>query len=224
MLNWSVITIQALQDLWLGLIKFIPALIGALIVFFLGWFISLGLGRLVAELLKKLKFNQIFDRAGWKDAMEKAELKVNMADFVGAICKWVVAIVFLVASVEILGLTQFALFLTGVLAYIPNVIVAVLIFVVAVIIADIVEKLVRVSVEGTKVGHGLLAGSIAKWSIWIFALLTILIQLKIAPSLLQTFFAGFVYLFTIAGGIAFGLGGKDIAADVLNEIRKKFKE
>lgn len=224
MLDWSIITIRALQELWQGIIMFIPLLIGALIVFILGWFIAAGIGKLVAEILKRIKFNQLVEKGGWKEVMEKADLKVNVSDFIGAIVKWIITFVFLLAAVEILGLKQFAVFLTSILGYIPNVIVSVLIFIVAVVIADIAEKLARVAVESTKVGHGQLAGSIAKWAIWIFAFLTILIQLQIAPSLLQTFFAGFVALLAIAGGIAFGLGGKEIATEVLGEIRRKFKE
>ena len=94
-----------------------------------------------------MKFNQLFEKAGWKEALEKAELKVNAADFIGAICKWVLAIVFLLAAVEILGFVQFANFLRDVLAYLPNVIVAALIFVVTVILVDIIEKIVRAAVE-----------------------------------------------------------------------------
>ncbi|XOB41872.1 MAG: mechanosensitive ion channel family protein [Candidatus Nealsonbacteria bacterium] len=223
-IDWADVTIQALQNLWQGFLGFIPLLVGAIIVFVIGWFISVGVGKLISEILKRIRFNQIFEKGGWKEALEKAEIKVDASGFIGAICKWVLVIVFLLAAVEILGLVQFADFLVKVLAYLPNVIVAALIFVVAVIIADILEKVVRAAVEGVKVGYGQLVGVIVRWSIWIFAILAILIQLKIAPSLLQTLFIGFVALITIAGGIAFGLGGKDVAAELLQDLKKKLKE
>lgn len=220
-LDWYTITFEALQGFLQGFLLFVPKLIGALLVFLIGWLVAMGVGKLVVEVLKRLKFNQAFERGAWKQALAKAELKVNVAEFLGAICKWILVIVFLVASVEILGLVEFAKFLAGVLSYIPNVVVAVLIFMVAVIISDVLEKLVRVAVEGAEVGYGQLAGTIVRWSIWVFAILAILTQLQIAPLLLQTLFTGFVGFITIAGGIAFGLGGKEVAAEILRNLRNR---
>jgi len=220
-LDWYEITLRALESFLQGFLGFAPKLIGATIVFIIGWLVATAVGKLVAEILKRMKFNQVFERGVWKETLEKAEFKVNVAEFLGAICKWIIVIVFLLATVEILGLVEFAKFLTNVLGYIPNVIIATLIFVVTVIITDVLEKVVRAAVEGAKVGYGQLVGGIVKWSIWIFAILAILMQLQIAPALLQTLFAGIVGLITIAGGIAFGLGGKEVAAEILQDLRKK---
>jgi len=222
--SWAETTTIALQNLWQGFLSFIPTLVGALVVFIIGWFISVGIGKLISEILTKIKFNQLFERAGWKQALEKAELKVNAAEFVGAIVKWVLVIVFLLAAVEILGFIQFAVFLKSVLAYLPNVIVAALIFVVTVILVDILEKIVRAGVEGVKVGYGQLVSVIVKWSIWIFAILVILHQLGIAKSFMETLFTGFVAMLVIALGIAFGLGGKEVAAEMLRDLRNKLRE
>ncbi|MDD3399517.1 MAG: hypothetical protein WC919_03140 [Candidatus Paceibacterota bacterium] len=221
--DWASVTIEALQNLWQGFLSFIPALIGAIIVFAIGWFISVGIGKLVSELLRRLKFNRIFERGAWKEALEKAEFKVDAADFIGALVKWVLVIVFLLAAIEILGLTEFAGFLTAVLAYLPNVVVAAFIFVAAVIIADLLEKVVRATVESIKVGYGHIVGVIIRWSIWIFAILAILIQLGVAPTLINTLFAGLVAVIVISAGLAFGLGGKEIATDVLRDLYRKLK-
>ncbi len=221
--DWASVTIEALQNLWQGFLSFIPALIGAIIVFAIGWFISVGIGKLVSEILKRLKFNRIFERGAWKEALEKAEFKVDAADFIGALIKWVLVIVFLLAAIEILGLTEFAGFLAAVLAYLPNVVVAALIFVAAVIIADLLEKIVRATVESIRVGYGHIVGIIVRWSIWIFAILAILIQLGVAPTLINTLFAGLVAVIVISAGLAFGLGGKEIATDVLRDLYRKLK-
>jgi len=223
MISWLDITINALKDLWQGFLNFIPDLIGAIIVFVIGWFISVGVGKLIAKILVKLKFNKVFEKTGWKEALEKAELKVDAAGFIGAIVKWVLVIVFLLAAVEILGLVQFADFLKSVLAYLPNVLIAALIFVVTVIVVDIVEKLVRASVERIKVGYGHLVSIIIKWSIWVFAVLAILHQLKIAQPFMEDLFRGIVAMIVIVVGLAFGLGGKEVAAETLAGLRKKIK-
>jgi len=223
-LDWYYVTIQSLQNLWQGFLSFIPVLIGAIIVFTIGWFISVGVGKLITEILKRIKFNQIFEKGGWKSALEKAEIKVDPSGFIGAIVKWIFVIVFLLAAVEILGLIQFAGFLKSVLAYLPNVIVAALIFVVTVILVDIVEKVVRAAVESIKVGYGAMVSAVIKWSIWVFALLAILHQLGIAKPFMETLFTGLVAMLVISLGIAFGLGGKEVAAEILQDVKRKLKD
>lgn len=221
--NWLDTTIGALKSLWIGFIDFIPNLIGAFLVFIIGWIVAVAIGKLVAEILKKIKFNQIFEKGSWKTAIEKADIKVDASAFIGAIVKWVLLIAFLIAAVQILGLNQLKDFFVSVLAYLPNVIVAALILVVAVIIADILEKVVRATVEGIKVGYGQLIGGIVRWSIWIFAILAILLQLGIAEDLIKVIVQGLVALVVIAGGIAFGLGGKDVAAEILRDLKSKLE-
>lgn len=224
LVNWLIITKDALLGLWKGFIDFIPALIGALIVFLIGWLISIGIGKLITEILRKVRFNQIFEKGGWKEALEKAKIKVDPSAFIGTIFKWVLMIVFLLAAVEILGLVQFADFLTSVLAYLPNVIVAALIFAVAAIIADILEKVVRATIEGMKTGYGHIVGAIVKWSIWVFAILIILHQLGIAQPFMADLFRGIVAMIVISVGLAFGLGGKEIAAETLRDLKAKLRE
>jgi hypothetical protein len=222
-LDWYAITLQSLQNLWQGFLGFLPSVVGALLIFFIGWVISVAVGKLIGDILKRLNFNKIFEKGNWDEALAKADIKVDAASFIGSIFKWSLVIVFLLASVEVLGLTQLAGFLKDVLAYLPNVVVASLIFVVAVVIADISEKVLRALVETTQVGYGHIVGVIVRWSIWIFATIAILMQLGIAPMLLQTVLTGLVALVVIAGGLAFGLGGKDMAAEVLADFKRKLK-
>ena len=208
-------------------VEFVPRLILAVIVFVVGYLISAAIGRLVVGILNKLKFNRLFEKRNWQEALEKAELKIDPAGFIGAIFKWIFVIVFLLLAVDILELTEFAGLLKAILAYLPNVIVAALIFVVAVIIADIVEKVVRAALEGAKFAYAHIGGAIVKWGIWIFAILAILRQLLVVPELVGTLFNALVYgvvaLFVISAGIAFGLGGKDVAAELLEGLKKKLK-
>lgn len=222
--TWWEVTLEALENLWIGFLGFIPKFIGAVVVFLVGWLIAVGIGKLVAEVLKRIQFNRLFEKGAWKTALERADIKVDAAGFVGALFKWILIIVFLSAAVEILGLTQFAAFVNSVLVYLPNVVVAALILVVASIIADIAEKVIRAGVEGMRVGYGELAGVIVRWSIWVFAILAILYQLNVAAALIQTLLSGVIGLIVLAGGIAFGLGGKETAADILEGLRRRIRK
>lgn len=221
--SWAETTIIALQNLWQAFLNFIPQLIGAITVFLVGWIFAIGVGRLVAEILSRLSLDRLFKQTGWTEALEKADLKVNASAFIGGIVKWILVVVFLLASVEILGLVQFATFVKSVLAYLPNVIVAALIFAVTVIVVDIVEKVVRTAVEGIKIGYGQVVSMIVKWSIWLFSMLAILYQLGIARPFMETLFQGLVYTLVLAFGLSFGLGGKDVAAEILRDLKDKLK-
>lgn len=222
-LSWAEETTNSLIEIWQGFVEFIPALLGAIVVFLIGWIISVALGKLVAEILKRIQFNKIFETGEWKRAMQRADIKVDASAFIGAIIKWVLLVVFLIVAIKVLGFKDLEGFFNEVLAYLPNVVVAAFMFVVAVIIADIVEKVVRVAVEGAKMGYGAVVGAIVKWSVWIFAIFAILLQLGIARALVTTMIQGLVALIVIAGGIAFGLGGKDLAAEVLRDLKTKLK-
>lgn len=223
--DWSLSVIQPFLQ---QLVIFIGNVILAVVVFIIGYLISIGIGRLIAEILKSVKFNKLFEKEGWKRAMQRANIEVNPSEFIGAIFKWVFVIISLLIAVDVLKLTSFAGFLTKVLDYIPNVIVAVLVFVVAIIISDIVEKVVRVAVERLKVGYGYLAASIVKWAIWIFAFFLILGQLLPNNTLVATLYNGIVYgivgALALGIGLAIGLGGKDTAGKFISDMYRKIEE
>ncbi|MFH1894648.1 MAG: hypothetical protein ABH813_01990 [Patescibacteria group bacterium] len=222
--NWSNITLYSLQKLWEGFLSFIPALIVAIVVFIAGWFVAILIGKLITGILKKLKFNKALEKGSWDESLAKANIKVDASEFIGAIVKWILVIVFLQVAVSILGWMQFAGILGSVVAYLPNVIIATLIFAVTVIIADIVEKVVRVSTERVKIGYGQMISAIVKWAIWIFAIIIILEQLNIGGSIPAIVVQGIVGFFALAGGLAFGLGGRDAAAEIIKDLRQKFSQ
>jgi len=222
--SWLTVTVTALKGAWEAFLMFTPVLLGAIIILIIGWFVSVGIGRLVTEIFKKIKLNQLFEKGSWKTALEKAEIKVDASGFLGAIVKWILFIVFLMAAVEPLGLGAFAVFLKGIVVYLPKVIVAALIFVATVILVDIVEKITRVGVEGIKVGYGKMISSTVKWLIWFFAVLAILNQLEILKPFTETLFTGIVAVLVLGFGLSFGLGGKEVAAEILRDFKKKLEE
>lgn len=222
-LEWYSATYEALFSLWRGFLLSVPKILGALIVLLIGWVFSAGVGRLITDILDKLKVNQVFERTGWGEAFRKAGLKVNLSEFLGAIVKWILVFVFLLAVVQILGYIEFAVFLAGILSFLPNVIVAALIFVVAIILSDIVQKITVASIEKTGIGYGKAAGLMVRWAIFGFAFLAILVQLGIAKELILILFQGIVAFIVISLGLAFGLGGKDVAAEILRELKEKLR-
>lgn len=203
---------------------FLPKLAIGLIVFGIGWIIASAIGKITANILKKINFDSLFTKSGWKSALESAEIKVHPSEFMGAILKWILVIVFLQIFVEILGLAAFAVFLTRVLEWLPNVIVAAAIFVVSIIVADILEKVIKASVRKLEVKYSNLLGVIVRGAIYTFAIMAILLQLGVAQTIISTLITGFVGMFALAFGLAFGLGGKDAAADAIRNLRDKISD
>jgi len=220
--------LTVIQPFLQQLIYFVANLLLAIVVFIIGYLISIGIGKLITELLKSVKFNKLFEKEGWRKALQRANVEVNPAEFIGAIFKWVFVIVSLLIAVDILKLTAFAGLLTQVLNYLPNVVVAVLILIVAVVISDIIEKIIRVTVERLKVGYGYIASSIVKWAIWVFAFFLILDTILPANLLIKTLYSSIVYgtvaALALGLGLAIGLGGKDTAAKIISDMYRKIEE
>lgn len=221
--DWYLVTIQALQDLWIGFLYAVPKLIGATLIFLVGWVVSGWVGWVVAKALNWLKFNQLFAKGQWDEALAKAGIKPDISEFIGQVCRWILVITFMLSAVEILGLSQFSLFLSDVVAWLPNVITAVLIMVVTVVVAEIVEKVVVAAVAKAKIRATHTVALLVRWPIYTFALLAILIQLGIAPSLIEILFTGIVATLVIALGLALGLGGKDLAKEIMEDLYHKVK-
>jgi len=206
-----------------SLIEVSPAIFWAILVFFIGWFISKWIGQIAAAFLGKIRLNQVLKRMGLEEALTKIDVRLNAPKFFGEIVKWFFVILFLMAASEILGLTQFSQFLEKAIGYYPNIFIAALIFVVAVFLADFSQKIVVGTLEKEKITYSRFLGRAIRWAIWLFAILAILYQLQITPSLILAILIGMVATISIALGIAFGLGGKDLAAKILKELEEKFK-
>jgi hypothetical protein len=221
--DWYLVTIQALQSLWLGFLYYVPNLIGAALTFVIGWFLASWAGWAVAKVLNLIKLNELFSKGQWDEALEKAGIKADVSGFIGQICRWILVLTFLTATVEILGLSQFATLFAQIIAWLPNVIVVVLVMVATVILAEILEKIAVASVARAKIKSTHAVALVVRWSIYIFALLAILLRLNIASPLIQTLFSGLIGVMVIAGGLAFGLGGKDLAKQILEDLYRKLK-
>lgn len=218
--TWGDVIILSLRESWYGVARFMPLFIGAVIVFIIGWVVAVALGTVVEQVVKALRVDALLERLEVERALERGGVRLNSGAFVGALVKWFVIIVFLLAAVNILGLSQVSDFLTQVLYYIPNVVVAALILVIALKVAEVVERAARTSVEAAGM-RGAVVGVMVRWSIWIFAIIAALLQLGVAAVLIQTLLTGLVAMLAIAFGLAFGLGGKDAASSFIDKIRRE---
>lgn len=219
--TWSDVLFYSFQQLWGGVIMFIPKFIIAIIIFIIGWVIAVTLDKLVSRIIRSFKVDKALQSLGIEEPLARAGFRLDSGAFIGGLVRWFLIIAFLIASIDVLGLQQVNVFLKDVvLAYLPNVIVAALILVVAAFLANAMHRIVVGSAKAAGVPSTQLLGGITKWSIWVFAILAALYQLGIAGIFAQTLFTGFVAMLAIAGGLAFGLGGKEAASQYVEKLKR----
>lgn len=209
---------SAFIELWAGVVMFLPKLLLAVIVFLLGLLVANLLCSIVVRLIKMLRIDELFAKLEVKELFTRAGIKLDIAGFLGWLVKWFVIIVSLIAAADALGWDQITVFLSQVVSYIPNVLIAVIILLVGILLANFVNGVVRSAVAAAQMESGEFLAGVAKWSIIVFSLMAALVQLGIAQSLIQVLFTGFVAMLAIAGGLAFGLGGREHASRVLNKL------
>lgn len=214
------ILLDSLKSIWQSFIGFLPTLLAALIVFIIGWLIAIFLGKVANRIIKAIKLDLLLAKLGFRKALAKAKLKLNSGKFFDELVKWFFIIVFLMTAVDILGLTEVTLFLKTILFYIPNVIIAAIVLLAAVIVANFMQRVVKASADAAGLSSSGAVGGIAKWAILVFGFVIALTQLGIATTLIQTIVIGLIAMLALAGGLAFGLGGKDWAARILDRIKQ----
>lgn len=213
--NWSTVFTNSLQGVWYGVASFVPNLVIALIVFAIGWILAALIEKIVESVFRALKVDAALKSAGLEDVVKRAGHSLNSGMFVGTLVRWFVIVVFLMASFDVLNLSEVNGFLRDVVGYLPQVIVAVLILMVSVVIANAMQKLAVASAKAAHIKSAELLGRVTKWSIWIFAILTALYNLGVAPALIQTVVMAVFAGGALAIGLAFGLGGKEVAQKIV---------
>lgn len=209
------------QIIWHNIVDFLPTLILAIIVLVVGLLIASMLGSLITKITKGLKVDKLLNTVGLADKLKEADVKISLSGLFGWIVKWFIIIAVLLTVANMLSLDAVSDFLKEVLLYIPNVLVAVVILTIGLVVgnftAELVEKSVRMSDFINNASIQTLK-SITKWVIVLFAVMAALSQLGIAPQLIQIFFTGVVMMFALAGGLAFGLAGRDKAKEIIERM------
>jgi len=217
--NWGEVFSLSLQNLWIGFISFVPNLLVAIIIFIVGWIVGSLIGRAVSQVVNAMKLDKLFESAGAHEMFNRAGMKLNVGGFLGGLVKWFLIVVFLMTSLEILNLTQVNDFLnSSVLFYLPKVFIAALVLVIATVISDTMQKIVSASAKAANVRSANMLGSITRYAIWIFAFIIALSELGIATAFMQILFTGLIAMLAIAGGLAFGLGGKEAASRAIDRV------
>jgi len=217
--SWAQLTTSTVSDQLVKFVNYLPNVLAALIVVLIGVIVAWAVKTVIVKGLGFIKLKKYTDAVGLGKIFTE---KVEFASLLGDIAKWTVIIVFLIPALDILKIAQVDSVLQSILAYVPNVVVAVVSIMFGAVIADLVARTIRSTATTVGTKNADLLSDLAKWAIIVFVVLGALQQLNILPQLISTLTIGVVAFFVIAGGVAFGLGGKDAAAGLLVSISKRF--
>jgi len=222
--DWTMALSSSLQLVWDKTIGFLPEIIAALIVIIIGFIVARGLKLLVEKIVDALRIDALLESVGFSKVLSRAKLSLKTGKLLGEIVYWILIIAFLLAAANILHLDAVSDFLNEVLLYLPNLLVAVIILVITFLFARFMKELVRHSSWAANLKEAGLVGNITWWIVVIFGCLSALYQLKIASNLINIIIGGVVVMIALAGGLAFGLAGKDYVKEIIEGIRQDIKE
>lgn len=218
--TWADVVANSLANLWLGIAAFLPSLFGALVIFLVGLIVAAALGALVEKILEAVKLDRALGRAGIDTHVSRGGLRMRAAYLLGQIVRWFFIIVFTLAAADTLGLYALTAFLRDVLAYLPNVIVAALILVASLAVANILSRIVAASTSAARLAGAGALSTITWWAVMIFGILSALYQLNVAQTIITAIVTGVIAMLALAGGLAFGLGGRSYAEHLLDKLRR----
>jgi hypothetical protein len=193
---------------------FIPSLIGALILLVAGWFISGFLARLIARGLNAIGLERAVERSGIGRFIERANTRWTMSEIIAALIKWSIFLIFIQAAASLFGMPQVTGIINSVILFIPKLIVALAIVVIGSLIAKFLAGLVRGSLSEMGVGYSGLFAKLTQYAVIAFSIIAAFNQIGIAQTVVNTLLFGFIGSLALALGLAFGLGGREVAAQI----------
>ena len=199
----------------------LPQIIGALLILLIGWIIAKVIKKLVIKGLKLVKFNYLTDKAGVEKFLVEGGVKVSSVDIIGSLVYWIIMLVVILATLNSLQLTAASTLFNEIMLYIPNIIVAIIILILGIYFARLVSQVLVTSLKNMQERTATIIGNIAYYAIVVLTVFIILGQLNIATQIVNNAFIIIFGAICLAFGLAFGLGGKEWASDIIKKYLKK---
>jgi small-conductance mechanosensitive channel len=209
---------QPLQDALSAFFSYLPQLIGAIVILIVGYVVARALQAIVGRVLQGIGFDRWMERGGIKQFFDRAETNQTPVSILGALVFWFVFIIAITMAADALGIPQVSAVLAQLIAYIPSIVAAILILILAALLANFISGIVRGAT-----GSDILS-SIARYAIIVYAVFAALTQLGIAVQLTANTFLIVLGAVALAAAIAFGIGGREVARDILEKAYNRSDE
>lgn len=212
---------SALYNVWVSTagsaLAIFPHVLGAVVVAALGIIIGNWVKTITIKSLQMLRFETLIKDTKFKAFLVKAEVTDKVEEVIGSILKWLIVLTFFIAATNILGLTTVSNVLVSVLGYVPNVISAVIVMAIGVLLAGILEGVVKGALATFDLKTSRLMGKITSYTVVTITTLAAFSELKIASAFINILFIGFVAMLALGFGLAIGLGAKDVIGQALSD-------
>ncbi len=216
--TWGAVFTQSYQNLWWSFIQFTPRLIVAVVFFIIGWFLGSLIAKAIEQVFSSLKIDNLLKSVGAEGFFKRAGLSLDSGYFIGQVVRWFIIIVFLLPSLNLVGLTDVSTFLTEtVLGYLPQVIIAAFVLIIAAFVSEGLSKLVIATAKSMSLRAANMLGAIAKYAVWVFAFIIALGKLGLGDYM-SILFSGIIAMLALAFALAFGLGAKDAAGRFISRL------
>ena len=213
--NWQEAVLVAGVNVLSRFFNILPILFGALVIFIFGLILSKWGKAVTVKVLGAIKLDKLVRKSGLEPFLKKADIRLKIEVFIGEIVRWLILLVFFIAVVNILGLTTVSVVLNSILSYIHRVFSATLVLTVGVLLASLVESLVKGAVNQIDIKTSRFFSKVASYLVVTFSILAAVNELGIARSFINTLFIGVIATLVLGFGLALGLGGKDIVSKLL---------
>ncbi len=213
--EWSAAMMTSLAAAMALFFSAIPKIFGFLIIVIVGWLVASAVEKGIAAVLRTIKFNHLAERSGLADFVAKMGTSTDSAGMIALIVKWFIRLIALVVAFDALGLPAVSDVLRQLLLWLPNVIVALVVLVIGGLAAKALANVVRASASEAGLTNAALLAKIASTVVWTFAIIVAVNQIGIATTLVNTLFMAIVGAIALALGLAFGLGGRETAAEIV---------
>ena len=210
--------VQPLQNALSTFLSFLPQLVGAIVILIIGYIVAKVLQAVVGRVLQAIGFDGWMEKGGIKQFFDRAQTNYTPATIIGMLVFWFVFIIALTMAADALGIPQVSAVLGQLIAFIPNIIAAILILILAALLANFVSGIVRGAT-----GSNVLA-SVAQYAIIVYAAFAALTQLGIAVQLTANTFLILLGGVALAAALAFGIGGREVAGEIIQKAYDRSNE
>lgn len=219
--DWAAAIITSIGAALAIFFAAIPRIIGFILILVIGWWIASGIAAIVDRLLRAANFERLAERSGISDFVAKTGIRGDATRFVADVVKWFIRLIVLIVAFDALGLPAVSVVLLNLLLWLPNLIVALIVLVIGGIAAKALSSIVRGSAAKSGLGNPDLLANVASIVVWAFAIIVAVNQLGIAATIVNTLFMAFVGALALAFGLAFGLGGRDTAGEIVRNLYER---
>jgi len=222
-MDWNVVVMTPVTEMLARIAGFLPTLLGVLVILIVGWIIAGALKNLVVKVLKLIQLDTATEKAGLGDVLRRGGIRQTLSELIGVLIYWLIMLLVFMTALNAFGMTVAASLLDKVILYIPNVIAAVFILALGIFFSSMIGTVVRTASSNAGITQAKFLGQLTQTLIMIFASIITLEQLNIASSVLNFAINIILASFGLALAIAVGLGSKDIAGKMIQDLVNKVK-